>query len=305
MIFSPRYLAVDLRRHELRAVALRGRPRRPSLDGARIVALPDGVLNASLREPNVRDRKRLVEALRDLLHPLAGSAERLAVVLPETAGRLFLAEVETPFKGRTEGEQILKWQFKTSLPDDPAATVLDYQVLERLENGRVRLLVSAMSRKVLDQYEEIVAEAGFHPAAVGFHATYLHNYYRSRLDQPEECLLVAVESGMLILQYSQGQLPGYHRFRETGDELTAIYQEITRALAGVQESHPGMRRAEVLLHCDWADPTPLLELMKGIFQRDVLLLDPHVDRMTTTATALPAWRLRGLAAAIGAAEELM
>lgn len=305
MNFSRRYLALDLRLNELRAVCLSGREERPVLEDARIVALPEGTLCAALREPNVRDRTRLVESIRDLLHPLAGREERLAVVLPETAGRLLLVDVETPFKSRAEGEQVLKWQLKGSLPDDPGATALDFQMLDQREDGRVRLLVAVMARRVLEQYEEVVAEAGYHAVKVGFHSLFLNNFYRTRIERPEESVLVAVESGLVSLQYSQGRVPIYHRFREIGEAPTSIFQEVSRALVGAQEQHPGLRRAEVFVHCDWSDPEPLLDVLRAAFQREVVLLDPHIDRIAAVPSGLPSWRLRGLAAAVGAAEQMM
>lgn len=305
MIASRRYLALDLRPGELRAVALRGRKGHPVLDGARVMALPQGLFVASLREPNIRDQARLITAIGEVLHPLAGSEERLAIALPETAGRLLLAEAENPFGSRAEGEQILKWQLKAQLPADPTETRLDFQVLGRREDGRVRLIVAAIANRVLDQYEEIVTAAGYHPEQIGFHSLFLHNFYRNRIERPEECILVSVESGFLSFEYSQGQIPVYYRFRETGDDPTAIFQEITRALVGTQEEFPGLRRAEILLQCDRTDPTPLIDTLRAAFQREIMLLDPHLGRMAATPADLPEWRLRGLATAVGAAEQLM
>lgn len=305
MIFSRRYLALDLRQRELRAVCLTGRQSHPLLQGARLLALDAGVVHPSLREPNILDPLRLTAAIREVLDPLAGKEERLALILPESIGRMLLVEVETPFSSSAEAEKILKWQLKGSLPAEADGTVLDFQILDQREDGRKRILVAATPRNILEQYESIVTAAGYFPELVGFHSQFLHNFYRNRIELPDEVVLLTLESGLFSFEYTQGHLPLYHRFREVGEEPAAIFPEISRALVGAQESHPGLKRAEVFLQCDLADPEPYLEIFRAVFQREVSLLDPHIDRMAAADASWPRWRLRGLAAAVGAAEQMM
>lgn len=305
MIFPRRYLALDLRQRELRAVCLTGRQTRPVLHGARLVALGEGVLHPALRERNILDPARLEAAIHEVLDPIAGSEERLALILPETTGRILTAAVETPFSNSAEAEKILKWQLKGSLPADPEGTVLDFQVLDRREDGRKRLLVAASARTILEEYEAVIRAAGYHPVLVGFHSLFLHNYFHERIDQAEECVLLTLESGLFSFEYSQGHVPVYYRFREVGDEPTAVFQEISRTLVGAQEHHPGLKRAEVFLQCDLAEPDVFLDIFRAVFQRQVTLLDPHIERIAADASSWPKWRLRGLTAAIGAAEQMM
>lgn len=305
MIFPRRYLALDLRQQELRAVSLTGKRKRPILDGARLMALESGLLQPSPRSTNITDPARLKTAIQEVLDPIAAGEERLALILPETVGRLFTVEVDTPFTGKSEGEKIVKWQLKGNLPADPEATVLDFQVLDQREDGRKRLLVAAVARQVLAEYESVIAAAGYFPVLVGFHSIFLHNYYRTRLEQPDESVLLIMESGLLSFEYSQGGVPLYHRFRMVGDDSSAIFQEISRALVGTQEDYPGLKRAEVFLQCDLAEPEGVLDIFRAAFQRDIVLLDPHIDRIASQPSDWPKWRLRGLTAAVGAAEQMI
>jgi type IV pilus assembly protein PilM len=305
MIFPRTYLALDLRQQELRAVSLTGKRNHPILKGAQLLALEDGLFQPSPRETNITDPGRLKTAIKEILDPIAFGEERLALILPETVGRLFTVEVETPFASKSEGEKIIKWQLKGNLPADPEATVLDFQVLEQREDGRKRLLVAAVDRNVLDEFESVIVAAGYFPVLVGFHSIFLHNYYRTHLEQSDESVLLILESGYLSFEYSQGRVPLYHRFRMVGDDSTAIFQEISRALVGAQEDYPGLKRAEVFLHCDLAETDGVIDILRAAFQREVVLLNPHIDRIASQPSDWPKWRLRGLTAAVGAAEQMI
>jgi type IV pilus assembly protein PilM len=305
MIFPRRYLALDLRQQELRAVSLTGKRKHPVLAGAQLMALEPGLVQPSPRSTNISDPDRLKTAIQEVLDPIAAGEERLALILPETVGRLFTIEVETPFINKAEGEKIIKWQLKGNLPADPEATILDFQILDEREDGRKRLLVAAVARNILDEYEAVITAAGYFPVLVGFHSIFLHNYYRSRLEQPDESVLLILESGLLSLEYSQGQVPLYHRFRMVGDDSSAIFQEISRALVGAQEDYPGLKRAEVFLQCDLAETEGVVDIFRAAFQREVILLDPHIDRIASQPSDWPKWRLRGLTAAVGAAEQMI
>ena len=305
MIFPRRYLALDLRQQELRAVSLKGKRKHSILAGAQLMALEAGLVQPSPRGVNISDPPRLKAAIQEVLDPIAAGEERLALILPETVGRLFTVEVETPFTSKAEGEKIIKWQLKGSLPADPETTVLDFQVLAQREDGRKRLLVAAVPRNVLDEYEAVIAAAGYFPVLIGFHSIFLHNYYRTRLEQPDESVLLILESGLLSFEYSQGRVPLYHRFRQVGNDSSAIFQEISRALVGAQEDFPGLKRAAVFLQCDLAETEGIIDIFQAAFQREVVLLDPHIDRISLQPSDWPKWRLRGLTAAVGAAEQMI
>lgn len=305
MIFPRTYLALDLRQQELRAVSLTGRRKNLTLKGAQLMALEQGLVQPSPRATNISDPARLKSAIQEVLAPIANGEERLALVLPEHIGRLFTIEIDTPFAGKAEGEKIIKWQLKGKLPADPEATALDFQVLDQREDGTKRLLVAAVARSVLEEYEGVVTSAGFFPALVGFHSIFLHNYYRTRLEQPDESVLLILESGFLSLEYSQTRVPLYHRFRQVGDDSSTIFQEISRALVGAQKDYPGLKRAEVFLQSDLAETEGVINTLRAAFQREVVLLDPHIDRIASQPSDWPKWRLRGLAAAVGAAEQMI
>jgi type IV pilus assembly protein PilM len=299
------YLALDITPRQLRAIAMRRRGKASSLTGGRVLSLPEGVLTLSVREPNILDSRRFVEAVQELLDPLAGREERLALCLPDAVGRVMLVETETALRTREEGVDILKWQLKSSLPDAPKDVQLDFQVLHKSETGRFQVVTSFIAGRVLQQYEELLGEAGYGAAVVDFHSLSVYNYYRPRLDLGEDFILIGVEGGSLSVQLFQGQILCYHRCREVDPSPAGVFQELSRSLAGAQEQYPGFRRAAAFLHCDWADPQPLLAAVRSAFEREEMqLLDPHLERLAAAGVETVG-RAGTLVAAVGAAERLM
>jgi len=299
------YLGLDLRPRQLGAVALCRKGRGMTLVGGRVVSLPEEVVLPSLRSPNILDRPRLVAALRDVLHPIAGREERLSVALPDGAGRVLLLDVEMPFKSKSEGLQVLRWQLRNTLPIDPEELCLDYQIIEHKEDGGLRLAVAVMTRTVLHQYEEVLEEAGYHGVVIDFHSLQLYNYYRARLDLGADTVFVSVEDGALGMQCFEDHRLIFHRSREIGHDLDMVYRELTRSLVAARELCPGLRRAQLFLHTDWPEQEALREALRLLLEREATLLEPNLQRLTVGDIDIPNWRTRGLAAAVGAAERLM
>lgn len=291
---------------ELRSVSLHRKGRGISLAGGRVISLKQGTLSLSLREPNVLEPRRFAEAVGEVLDPLAAGEERIALSLPDSVGRVLLTETESAFKSKKEGVEILKWQLKNSLPGDPAAVRLDYQVLKKSDTGRYTLAVSLIANRVLHQYEELLDEAGYHAVVVDFHSLHVYNYYRPRLDLGEDFILVGVEGGGLSIHFFQGGVLVFHRAREVQTSPLRVFQELSRSVVGCHENFPAFRRAAIFLHCDWPDRQPVVDAVRSAFERvEVVQLEPHLERLAPASVQTAAGSLRSLVAAVGAAERLL
>lgn len=299
------YLGLVVRSEELRAVALCRKGKDSSLLGGRICSLEEGIVAPSVRAPNIIDPERFSEVLRDVLKPLAGREQRIALSLPENSGRILLTEAESPFKSKTEGIEVLKWQLKNSLPSKPHDVQLDYQILGKDDTGRCRLAVAVMAKKVLNQYEEVLIGAGYHPAAVVFHSLNIYNYYRPRLDLGENFVLVGIEDGILSLQFFQHKILSFHRAREVGSDPGRVFQEVSRSIVSCREKHPDFQQAPVFLHSDLENSESLIQTLESAFERKTTLLDPHIDRLTSAPLEFGRRQNMRLAAAVGAAEHMM
>ena len=297
------FVGVDIQPNGLFFAALqRSRPH-TKLAGLRFESL-DGVFDLSSRQPNIRDARRFVEGLRRGVGALAGSEERIALSLPDRSGRIYLTDVDAAFKTRQEGIDILKWRLKSNLPAPPAQVHLDYQVMEKREDGRQRCIVAAISQAVLEQYDDLVNEAACHAVQIDFHSLNLYNYYRPRLDLGDEFIMVGLESNLLSLQYVSGGNLGYRRVRETRNDKQ-VFREINRTLVEAYETFPAMKRCPVFAHVDPGLGDDTQSLLTSAFEREVKCLDPALTRFAGGNKTGGLQPIGPVVAALGAAERMM
>lgn len=262
-------------------------------------------MDVSSKQPNIRDARRFVDGLRRGVDVLAGQEERIALSLPDRCGRIYLTDVDAPFKSHEEGIDILKWRLKSNLPAPPAQVQLDYQVLGKREDGRQRCIVAAVSRPVLEQYEDLVNEAGRHAVQIDFHSLNLYNYYRPRLDPGDEFILVSVERNLLSLQYVLGRSLNYQRIREFKLEPERAFREINRTLVDAYDAHPAMKRCAVFAHVDPEFGDEMKSLLSSAFEREVKCLDPALNRFSGQAKTGGLQPTGSVVAALGAAERMI
>lgn len=298
------YVGVDIQPGGLYLSALQRSRSHTQLVGLRFESL-EGVLEVSSRQPNVRDVRRFVEGLRRGVDALAGQEERLALSLPDRAGRIYLTDVDAPFKTHQEGVEILKWRLKSNLPVPPAQVHLDYQVIDKKDDGRQSCIVAAIAQPVLEQYEDLVNEARRHAIQINFHSLNLYNYYRPRLDLGDEFILVALEHGLLSLQYVVGHSIYYQRVSEFKASPERTFREINRTLVEAYESFPVMKRCAVLAHVDPDMEGDIDKLLSAAFEREVKCLDPGLKRFRGEGKNGGLQPVGSVIAALGAAERIM
>jgi type IV pilus assembly protein PilM len=262
-------------------------------------------MDVSSRQPNIRDARRFIDGLRRGVDVLADKEERIALSLPDRSGRIYLTEVDAPFKSHDEGVEILKWKLKSNLPAPPAEVQLDYQVLEKRDDGHQRCVVAAISQPVLQQYEDLVNEAGRHAVQIDFHSLNLYNYYRPRLDPGDEFILVSIEEGQLSLQYLVGRSLSYQRIREVRMTPEKTFREINRTLVDAYETHPAMKRCAVFAHIDPHLDDEICSLLSSAFERDVKRLDPGLSRFSGHTKTGGLEPTGAVVAALGAAERMI
>ncbi|MGW8312609.1 MAG: hypothetical protein ACWGOL_05175 [Desulfuromonadales bacterium] len=301
---SRNFLGVDVQPDGLYLAALQRNRPNARLAGLRFESL-DGVVEVSSRQPNIRDARRFTQGLRRGVEALAGQEERIALSLPDRAGRIYLTDVDAPFKSRQEGVEILKWRLKASLPAPPAQVKLDFQVLDKREDGRQHCIVAAVSQSILEQYEDLVNEAGRYAIQIDFHSLNLFNYYRPRLELGNEYILVVLEHNLLSLQYAIGHTLRYQRVRDPKADLARAFHEINRTLVEAYESFPAMKRCAIFAHVDPDMGNDIDKLLLAAFERDVKCLDPGLRRFSGEGTTGGLQPVGPVVAALGAAERLM
>ena len=300
------YIGLEVRRQGMRAVSLKRRGRKRYLCGGQTLRLEEGVVSPTARELNVQQPEIFLDGLREVLTPLASREERVALCLPDAAGHIFLLDVETPFKNRQQGTEIIRWQLKNLLPENFRDIALDYQVLGERDSGARKVLVSVIDQSIRRQYEELLAEAGFSAALIDYQSLQIYNCYRTKVDLGNDFVFVALNQRQLsIIAVQNGELV-FHRSKAAMLDAEAVFQEINRSLVTYRSGQNTFARSVLFLQTDWEDHADLVEAVRSAFDREVQLLPSPLTTLAGQENVnLTRSQASGLAAAIGAAESLM
>lgn len=190
-LLQRKVIGIEVSYGGIAAVMLSCSAGRTVLQRAIRTTLPVNTLQPSLKEAQVLQPSAFVSSLREAWGSLNLSTRRIALSLPDNAGLLLLTSLDEPWKTRDEATVMLRWKLAKRLGMDPELLQLDFQLLERRQDGSTDLLVALAHRTVIQQYEELAQEAGLQPARIGFHTLHLLRL----LDR------LAIETGQIISLY--------------------------------------------------------------------------------------------------------
>jgi len=241
MLFSKRSTGIEISPGGVRCALLSGAVASPRVDKVAFSPLPSNAVKVSIRELNILDPESFVNSVRSAHNLLLCATGRVSVTLPDAVGRIMLLDLEGRFKSRAEAVDLIRWKLKKNIPFDLADTHLDYQQLTVRENGDLALLVALVSRSVISQYEELLAEAGLTPARIDFNLFNLYRTLERRLSLSDDCILISFYDGTLgIMVFSQG-VPEFIRIKDLSGIMVAgsrLFTEINSSLLIYRERFP-------------------------------------------------------------------
>lgn len=172
-LFEQKSVGMEISHGGIAAVLIAQRAESATLLRATRVPLPQGCLSPTLKEPQVLQPAELVRAVREAWGSLHLGNRQVALSLPDSAGHLLITTLEEPWKQHADAAEILRWKLGKRLGIDPEQLQLDFQLLERHQNGATDLLVALIHRSVILQYEELLLESGLQPVRIGLHTPHL------------------------------------------------------------------------------------------------------------------------------------
>lgn len=192
--------------------------------------LPPGSVAAGVSLPNLRNHDAISAALRSALDEVSGDMRSVTLLLPDPASRVFSLEFDSLPDDPAHVSAVLRLRLKKVVPFDIESARISYQLLD-CTGSTCRVLVVAVPRTVLNEYEAVVRDAGYQPGAVLPSA--LSALAALNSDEPVlsaylsgVSLTTSITAGKNILLYRTHELP------EDADERTAEMQrDIAVALA--------------------------------------------------------------------------
>lgn len=173
-----------------------------------VQTLSEGVLKASLTEPNIARESEFIEALSTLADKASfGRKLKLSVTLPEGSAHSLVTTLDQHPASRGELEQMLDWKISRTSSLKTTDMRMSYQQLSDV-NGQARYLVSAVHNHVLEQYENILNQIGWQPGAIiPQHLGEAQWLLRGDVEPDEDQALVSVNEQGFVVVIVRGQEP--------------------------------------------------------------------------------------------------
>lgn len=159
--------AVEVRASSLGVVRVVREKRAPSLGAAASLDLPAGTLELSMAGRNILEPAAFKETLRALLERAGVLGEqRIGLVLPDPVARIaLLPTAEVRARRRAEKEELIRFRLKKAVPFDIREARLSFREIG-VPGREPMVLVVAILRSILDEYEGACRALGFEPGLV-------------------------------------------------------------------------------------------------------------------------------------------
>jgi type IV pilus assembly protein PilM len=272
-MFNKQSLGLEISHDGLKMVVLSGKRKSPKLNAFSTHDFPGETVQFSFRELNVTNPSRFVKLVRDTYAKLLTSATRVSLSLPDCLGRVMILNLETRFKNRQEGADLIRWKLKKNFPMDIDSIHLDYQVLRDSETGGMITLVSVISKQILNQYEDLLNESGLEPAHIDFTTFNLYRLFYERLSLSENSAFVTFFGGILSITVFFEGIIEFYRSKEisTGAfDMEKIYREINNTMLVYRNNHPGRVLDELFCAASLADDKNFSTIVS-----EILGMEPH------------------------------
>jgi type IV pilus assembly protein PilM len=127
--------------------------------------IPESAVTPSLKSVNIADPSALSGAIRKVLEDVGARRKNVTVIVPDAAARVLLLDFDSLPSHERDALPILRFRLRKMLPFDVEDAAISYQILPG-PSQPVRVLVVAMPRPILSEYEAAVRDAGFEPGSL-------------------------------------------------------------------------------------------------------------------------------------------
>jgi len=267
--------AIEVRGRSVGIVRLAREGRRMSLASAASLDLPEGAVRLSMTQPNVADPAAFRETLRSLLER-AGALHvgRVALVLPDPVARVaLLPGSEVAAKRRKQSEELIRFRLRKAVPFD----IRDARIAFAGGGSRSAdsVIVAAISKAVLEGYEQACRDVGLQPGLVELSGLALLNAAFGALP-PADRLLVNWDEGYVTLLLARGEWPIVVRtlHGEAAGSPDEVAREAVNTLLYYRERLGGTSLAQVVVRSAMVPPEEALAVLEGPLEMRPEILEP-------------------------------
>lgn len=127
------------------------------IEQAKSFRLPAGTFSPAVVSPELTNEAALADVLRRLRME-TGRWDKVSLLLPDSWFRINIVELPSLPERRNEAEQIIRWSLKRTIPLDPSAIRVAWDVLAKAP--QVKILAVSAVEQTLVALERVFASAG-------------------------------------------------------------------------------------------------------------------------------------------------
>lgn len=249
-----RIIGMEITSAGIGCALLNGRGALPLLERTLFVPFKPATVQLSAREVHVCEPGIFTALLSELRNMLHTSENRVALSLPDMAVRVLMMELDQTWKNKQEACEMIRWKLKKIMPHDPSELQVDFQVVNRGDEGTVTVMTAVTQRKIIDQYEALFESAGLIPVWVEPVNSGLLNAFRSRIGGDGDTAVVSWYNDTLGVVLLRDGVPVFWRSKFLPGETAEgrrVSQEIMATFdAAAQQNGCQPRRSFCLLADD-------------------------------------------------------
>ncbi len=171
----------------------------------------------------------IVDAIREALDKAKTRTKNVAAAV--SGHSVIVKKVSLPQMTRAELEEQIRWEAEQYIPFDVNEVNLDFQILEERGEGQMDVLLVAAKKDLIDDYVQVISEAGLTPVAIDVAGFAVENAFEANYDtSPSETVaLVNIGAQTVNINVVANGAPSFTRDITTaGNQYT---EEIQKALA--------------------------------------------------------------------------
>jgi type IV pilus assembly protein PilM len=171
------------------------------------------IASGSVVDGEVIQKDQVVLAIQDAIKkagPKKIKTKRVICSLPET--KAFLRLVSIPKMKESEIEEAIKWEMEANIPLSIDQVYYDWQLLDKKINkdpNKEDILVVAISRKVVDQFIEVLESAGLKVDGLEIESIAQARSFLSEKDEEKTTLIMDLGDRRTSFAISVGTVPSF------------------------------------------------------------------------------------------------
>lgn len=172
----------------------------------------------------------IADAIREALAKSGSKAKHVAAAV--SGHSVIVKKISVPAMTVEELEESIRWEAEQYIPFDVNEVNLDFEVLQHGDAERpMEVLLVAAKRDLIDDYVNLIGEAGLTPAVIDVAGFAVENAFEANYEPGPEDVVAVVNIGAQVTNINvvSGGVPAFTRDVSTGgNQYTA---EIQRALS--------------------------------------------------------------------------